>query len=174
MKLYVIRHGETDKNKNRVIADILEDINENGIKQAKIAGNILKNIKIDLVICSPAKRTRHTLDLLNIKNLKIKFDDRLIERDVGIYENEKFDNLDWNLFWNYYDTKYTELESMKSVFQRTSNLLDELRAEYGDINILLITHGGVSRTIYWYVNGVPTDGNVPIDIGNCEIMEYEF
>jgi len=104
MKLYVIRHGQTEKNRNHIIADIEEDINETGIKQAIITGKELKKKDIDLIICSPSKRTKHTLKLLNLdSDIEVKYDDRLIERDMGIYENSKFDDLDWNLFWNYYD-----------------------------------------------------------------------
>lgn len=128
MKLYVIRHGQTEKNRNHIIADIEEDINETGIKQAIITGKELKKKDIDLIICSPSKRTKHTLKLLNLdSDIEVKYDDRLIERDMGIYENSKFDDLDWNLFWNYYDIKYKNLESMKSVYDRISNLLDELK-----------------------------------------------
>lgn len=175
MKIYVIRHGETEKNRNKIIADINEDINENGINQAMKAGEKIRNMKIDLIICSPAKRTKHTLKLLKLDSrIPIIYDNRLIERDVGIYENEKFENLDWSKFWNYYDEKYKQLESMKNVHNRISSLLDELKEKYKEKNILLVTHGGVGRAIYWYVKGIPKDGNVPLDIGNCEIKEYEI
>lgn len=172
MKLYVIRHGQTEKNKNHIIADIEEDINETGIRQAITISKELNKKDIDLIICSPSKRTKHTLELLNLdSNIKVIYDDRLIERDMGIYENSKFEDLDWNLFWNYYDKKYKKLESMKDVYDRISNLLDELKEKYKDKNILLITHGGCFRAIYWYIKGIPDSGNVPHDLGNCEIWE---
>lgn len=172
MKLYVIRHGQTEKNKNHIIADIEEDINETGIRQATTISKELNKKDIDLIICSPSKRTKHTLELLKLNsNIEVIYDDRLIERDMGIYENSKFEDLDWNLFWNYYDKKYKELESMKNVYSRISNLLDELKEKYENKNILLITHGGCFRAIYWYIKGIPTNGNVPHDLDNCEIWE---
>ncbi len=36
-----------------------------------------------------------------------------------------------------------ELESMKDVYQRIKELLDELKKKYKDENILLVTHGGL-------------------------------
>ena len=75
---------------------------------------------------------------------------------MGIYENIPFDNLDWNVFWNYNsDRKYPELESMKDVYQRIKEFLDELKKKYKDEKILLVTHGGISRAIYWFFNGIP-------------------
>ncbi len=175
MKLYVIRHGETEKNRNHIIADIKEDINETGVRQAISTGKKLNNKNIDLIICSPSKRTRHTLELLNLNpNIEVIYDDRLIERNMGIYVNSKFEDLDWNLFWNYYDKKYKELEPMKNVYKRISDLLDEVKKKYKNRNILLITHGGCFRAIYWYFKGIPSDGNVLHDLGNCEIWESDL
>ncbi len=54
MKLYVIRHGQTDWNvagKCQGRTDI--ELNSTGIEQAKKAKTQLKDHKIDLIICSP-------------------------------------------------------------------------------------------------------------------------
>ena len=45
MKIYVVRHGETNMGKNKVIATEEEPLNENGIQQAIILGEKLKNKK---------------------------------------------------------------------------------------------------------------------------------
>ena len=53
--------------------------------------------------------------------------------------------------------------------------LDELKEKYKDETILLVTHGGTLRAIYWYFNGIPEDRNVGYDMhSNCEIKEYEL
>lgn len=174
MKIYVIRHGETEKGKNKIIADIDEDINETGIKQCKLIANKIKDLDINLIICSPMKRTKHTCEIINVNNLKVIYDDLLLERNMGKYDNYKFEDLDWNLFWNYYDTKYCELESMKSVYDRVNKFLNKIKNEYKDKKILLVTHGGTFRAIEWNINGIPKNGNVLKDIDNCEIREYEL
>lgn len=175
MKIYVIRHGETNSNTKNIVGGILEDINENGIKQARQAGNKIKNLDINLIVCSPADRTRHTCEIVNVNQVPVVYDERLIERDVGVFENKDFSKIDKEAFWNYYSTKYTGLESMKEVYKRVSNCLDEIKNEYKGKNILLVTHGGVLRAVYWYFHGIPEDGNVGYEAhGNCEIKEYEI
>ena len=50
-----------------------------------------------------------------------------------------------------------------------------LGTNYKDKTILLVTHGGTLRAIYWYFKGIPKDGNVGYDMhSNCEIKEYEW
>ncbi len=47
MKIYVIRHGETDSNLKNIVAGIKEDLNLNGIKQAEAVREKIENLNID-------------------------------------------------------------------------------------------------------------------------------
>ena len=72
MKLYVIRHGRTDCNtQNKYNCRYDEDINEEGVEQAKNASKLVKNLNIDLIICSPLKRTKHTMEIINVNNVPV-------------------------------------------------------------------------------------------------------
>lgn len=54
MKLYIIRHGQTNWNKKGKIQGKTDiELNEEGIKQAKEARKILENCDIDLIVTSP-------------------------------------------------------------------------------------------------------------------------
>lgn len=156
MEIYVVRHGETESGKNKIIADIKEPLNTNGIQQAKNIGKELCELNIDVVYYSPIERAEHTLKLFNLNDkIPTIVDERLKERNMGIYENVKFDALDWEKFWGYdSEQSYSELESMKSVYKRVSNFLEELKLKEKNKKVLLVTHGGVARAIYWYFNGV--------------------
>ena len=105
MEIYVVRHGETEAGKNKIIADTEENLNNNGIKQAKNIGKELVKLNIDAVYCSPIERAKHTLKLFNLNNIPTIVEERLKERDMGIYENVKFDMLDWEEFWGYNSEK---------------------------------------------------------------------
>lgn len=171
MKLYVIRHGETDMGKDRIIATEEEPLNNTGIEQAINLGIKLNNMNIDLIYCSPIQRAKHTLKLFDLnKDIPIIIDERIKERDMGIYEKVSFDNLNLKDFWGINsEIDYPELESMKSVYKRVSEFLNEVKDKYSDKNILVVTHGGVSKAIYWYFNGF--DHSL-LNCENCKIYEY--
>ena len=59
MNILVTRHGETDWNLLKKIQGRIDnDLNEKGKNQARETKEKLKDEKIDLIICSPLKRTR--------------------------------------------------------------------------------------------------------------------
>lgn len=176
MQLYVIRHGETNMGKNEIIATVEEPLNEVGIRQAKNVGIEINNLGIDVVYCSLIERAKHTLELFGLDpDIPVIIDERIKERDMGVYEKMPFSNLDWDCFWNYNsEIKYPESESMKNLYNRISNFLDEIKLNEKYSKVLLVTHGGVSRAIYWYFNGVPENGSSSSVNENCKIYEYEL
>lgn len=176
MKLYVIRHGETDMGKNNIIATEDEPLNETGKRQAMEVGKEIRKLNIDKIYCSPIERAKNTLKLFNLDGkIPVIIEDRIKERNMGIYEKVPFNELRWDEFWNYNSDKlYPELETMKSVYERISEFLNELKLNHSNDNVLLVTHGGISRAIYWYFNGIPENGNSSDINENCKIYEYEF
>ncbi len=177
MKLYVIRHGQTNCNVERKYnGRYNEDINQEGINQAIKASQIVKNLDIDLIICSPMKRTKHTMELVNVNNVEVIYDDRLMERDNGKLTLTKLDEYYDNEYYNYFSTKRIEgLETLPQLFNRVHEFLDEIKIKYSDKNILLVTHGAVARAIQFYFEKMPEDGMLLKLSGqkNCEIKEYE-
>ncbi len=184
MKLYVIRHGQTDWNvagKCQGMTDI--ELNSTGIEQAKQASEQISNYKIDLIICTPLKRARKTAEIINEAiDCKIISDERIIERNCGNIEgttkeewpsivNEDIDIINnYNLNWN-----KLKVEPIQNVCNRVWNLLDEIEEKYKDKNILLVTHGGTCRAINAYFNGISEEGIVvSAKIKNCEIREYQY
>ena len=84
MKLYVVRHGETDINaQNKINSHNDVELNDNGISQAKNLSKFIQNIDYDIVISSPLIRAKKTAELINIKNKEILFDNRIIERTAN-------------------------------------------------------------------------------------------
>lgn len=171
MQLYVVRHGETDMGKKKIIATEEEPLNSNGISQAIDLGKELNKLNIDLIYCSPIERAKHTLELFGLdNNIPVIIEERIKERDMGTYKKAKFKDLNLETFWGYdSELEYPELESMKSVYERVANFLDEIKTKYGDKDILLVSHGGVLRAIYWYFNGVD---NSLVTCENCKIYKF--
>lgn len=178
MKLYVIRHGQTNCNKeHKYNCRYDEDINEIGIEQAKEASNQVEKLDIDLIICSPLKRTRHTNEIININNVPTIYDDRLMEREGGKLTNTLIDDYYFKEYYNYYSTNIVEgLETLPELFNRVHSFLDDIKNKYTNKNILLVTHGAIARTIQFYFEKMPSDGMLLNISGqkNCEIKEYEL
>ena len=179
MRILVVRHGQTDWNLEKRIQGVTDiPLNNEGISQAKIAKEFVRNIELDLIICSTLKRAIQTANIINEdKIVPIKYDKSLIERNYGVLESLKTDEINFDEFFEYYKNKPCEKgENIKDFFYRIFKFLDKLYEEYKEYNnILLVTHGDVSRAINCYFNGIPNDGNVKeLMINNCEIVEYEF
>ena len=53
MKIYLVRHGQTDWNYQKKIQGQQDvDINEQGIRQAEKLAEILKNVPFEYAVCS--------------------------------------------------------------------------------------------------------------------------
>lgn len=178
MKLYVIRHGQTNCNKNhRYNCRYDEDLNETGIEQAKKAINTINNLDIDLIICSPLTRTKHTNEIINVNNIHTIYDDRIIEREGGVLTNTLIDDYFVKEYYNYYSTNIVEgLETLPELFNRIHSFLDDIKIKYKDKKILLVTHGAVAKAIQFYFQELPEDGMILNISGqkNCEIKEYDL
>lgn len=176
MKLYVIRHGETDVNiENKINALNDDDLNENGIKQAKEVAKTVQKIDYDFIIASPLTRTKHTAKLLNAKNKEIILDNRLMERDAGQFTKKSLDEIDCNDWWSINPKNdYLDAEKVEDVIKRVYDFLEEIISNYPDKNIILVTHGGTSKVINSYFKGIPEDGILErYEHNNCEIQVFE-
>lgn len=179
MKLLVTRHGQTDWNIERKVQGSADNpLNSEGINQANQAREVIKNVDIDLIICSTLMRAKQTAEILNKdRDIKIIYDSRIAERNYGEYEGRKSAEVNFTEFFEYYKNKPCRNgESIQDLFNRIFGFLDDLKQNYNNYNrILLVSHGDVSRAINCYFNGIPEDGNVQnLMINNCEFVEYEF
>lgn len=178
MKLYVVRHGQTEWNvlkKMQGFADI--PLNEKGKEQAEETKLNLGNIHFDMIFCSPLIRAKQTAEIINNdRNLNIMFDDRLIERNYGEFEGVSKSSFNYNDFWSYNkNLKYTKAENIQDFFKRIYNFLDEIKMNYSNKNILIVCHAGVTKAIECYANGMMKDEEIgPYLPNNASVQEYNI
>lgn len=93
MKLYIIRHGQTEWNKSgRLQGQTDIALNENGRELAAKVGHGLKEVPFDRVISSPLSRSIETAELVIRENVGragekiISTDERIKEISFGEYE----------------------------------------------------------------------------------------
>jgi len=149
MKIYFIRHGETDWNteiKLQGRTDI--SLNENGRKVAKWTRDAMRDIMFDVAFTSPLKRARETAEIiLEGRDIPILDEERIIEVAFGTYEGNKKSSWDDNMN-NFF--LHTDLyvpteggETIEEVLKREKEFLDEIFAnpKYQESTILISTHG---------------------------------
>ena len=160
MKIYLMRHGETDYNKKGLIQGSLDiPLNEYGIRLAQLTRDGFRNegLKFDKAYCSPLIRARQTADiLLEGQDTLISYDDRICEMNFGEGEGillkdisikPEYQNIDY-LFHDPEKYVATEFgESYEALFQRVKDFLEQeiYPKENSYKNVLVCCHGGIIR-----------------------------
>ncbi len=186
MKLYFVRHGETDWNTQRRLqgrADI--ELNEFGKRLAVKTGKGLAEIPFDVCFTSPLKRARETAELILAgKDTVILDDERIIEMSFADWEGKHCSKEQWEVpdsFQKFFDDPVNfepapEGESFAQVKKRTGEFLQWLynKKEYENYNILITTHGAALAGILNNVKGEPLSNYWGVGIHkNCAVTEVE-
>ena len=159
MRIYVIRHGETDLNKNQVKQGWLDiPLNQAGRDLAVLTGRAMKGIRFDLCVSSPLIRAKETVEIVLRESgngdVPIVTDDRIKEINFGREENTSsltttMDPEDARLF--YTDPLrfpgFPGGESIRDVCRRTGEFLREAVSRYSCDNLLIGTHGCALRAM---------------------------
>lgn len=162
MKLYVLRHGKTEGNVNDVMSGHQEVyLTEEGKEEVKKVSEILPSKHIDLILASPLIRTRQTAEIVSNGKIPIIYEEKLKSRNHGEFAGMKRCDVNLEEYWNFHLNKqYKEAESVKDVYKRTKEVINLVKTKYSDKTVLLVTHSGICRMIYYYFKGIPADGNL--------------
>lgn len=177
MKLYVIRHGETILNvKDRTNGWNMIGINSTGKKQAYEAREKVGNLDLDVIICSPLRRTVQTCKIVNKNNVKVIYDRRIMERNAGSKQFGLDEYIDRDLWYDVNkEIIYKNTEGFKKLLQRAAEFIEDIRVKYEVKNVLLVTHGDFSKAIRSYITGETDPKKISeMKHENCEILEYEI
>ena len=167
MKLYIVRHGETDWNKARKIqgqSDI--PLNEFGRHLARETAKGLADIHFDLCFTSPLSRAKETAQIiLEGRVVPIIEEPRIEEMSFGEYEGKCCSSDGWELpeeFHRFFDgpDKYRAPaggEDFGQVRDRTGEFLEDLarNPQYADKQILVATHGAALAGLLCYIRKDP-------------------
>lgn len=184
-RILLIRHGETDYNKEPRIQGWLDiPLNENGHKQAYATSQILATHRIDALYSSDLKRARETAKpIAEVHRLEIRYSEKLRERDMGIFagwswEKEKDDEKSslWEEFESARDNNDLHWdkhkgESLHQMSLRIQEFFDYLHTEHKDQHVALVTHGGTINRIFEYLEiKKAVEGYRPIGNGAVHIV----
>ena len=93
IRLYLIRHGETDWNTIRRFQGWTDiELNEKGLRQAELLGKRFENIPVDEVYASPLKRAVKTaLPVAKAAGVELKTCEHFKEINFGAWEGKTRD-----------------------------------------------------------------------------------
>lgn len=141
----LVRHGETDWNKKRIIQGRFDiPLNETGMEQAiRTAKNFSKD-SFDHIFCTPLIRTKQTA-LIIAKNIHfsdpVKIVDELIERDFGQADGKNIDE--------YYPRvlrgEIPDMETHEAIEHRVITALKTLAKTHPEQKLLVVCHSHVIK-----------------------------
>ena len=173
LQLHFIRHGRTTAPAGVLLGATEALLSEQGRRQCVGLGPRLP--KELPCLCSPMERTRQTLEELRSQGAVagVVIDDRLREIDFGDWEMKSFAELveqgaDIDAWQEYHHFCFPGGEAIADFVTRLRSLADEwqLQAEEErDKELLVITHGGVIRTMLCLLLGLDHKNYLLFDIG---------
>ncbi len=157
-RFYIIRHGETDLNKNGIVQGrgIDADLNEKGISQGDAFFELYQNIPFDKVYTSCLKRTHQTVAKFIEKGISWEQLSGLDELAWGKYEGLKstpelrigFKKLINNWSIGRYDEKVEGGgESPNEVFIRQAAAMEHILKQENENLVLICMHGRAMRLL---------------------------
>ena len=167
MKIYMLRHGETDWNiEGRLQGRMDIPMNESGKEQIKAIGQFLKDsgFCVGRIISSPLLRAKQTTEIISkVIDFEgnISFDELLLERSFG-----KLEGVLWSSEIDLNDTEYG-IESVELLCQRGQEVL----LKYGDEkDVLVVAHGAIIKAIV----AALTNGKVPYEDNRIFIKQGDI
>ncbi len=175
-KLIMVRHGESEGNAIRRFTTSGEaKITDLGRRQAHEAAlNIKLKYKPAFVIASTFARARETGRIIADElGIPIQYEAEFREMSLGDLAGQPYDSIASDPT---FDPKRSWLwrapngESHEDVMKRVAPVLDEVAKKHPHDEIVIVSHGGVMRSVWAHVTGKWEDAHVP---PNCGIVVIE-
>ena len=178
IKLYLIRHGESETNSKKCWTGWLDvNLTKNGIQQAKNVSRFIKDVKFDKVYSSDLKRACQTCENA-LPSYKYEPLEILREINVGDLQGRTFE---------YCNSTYGEAleeykktgnyapyggESVEDFAKRLKGFAD-IAIKSGAQNIAAFSHGGFLRRFCDHIVGIKTSAKL-LPCRNCTIAVFEY
>lgn len=183
-EIYFVRHGETHWNRDQRIqghADI--PLNEMGRSQSLQLNQLLAKTPFSAAFASDLLRAKQTAEhIIEPRDLPIQLSPALRERGVGALEGMNKDRYEEMIapflhskqaldHQTYLHTPWhPEVESVHSVFKRVTEFLFPLAAFYQKQSLLIVSHGGVIRSILDHIAFTPKKRWI---VRNCGFIKIQ-
>lgn len=173
MKIYLIRHGQTDWNiQGRFQGREDIPLNEAGMIQAKECGMALQGEVFKAVITSPLSRAKKTAEIIAeiVSVGQVVVDEKITERDFskvsGMTPSER------ELF--YASGEKDDKEPWEILCNRMMSSLKSYGEKYNNDNIIMVSHGASINSVLSVLSAGKTGtGKILLKNTCINIVEYE-
>ena len=191
-KLIFVRHGESDYNLRRLCQGQVDShLTPKGKKQALSTAEHLKDLNIDVIYSSPLQRAAMTAEIIKGKReLKIRFDDRLKEINLGQWEGLEIDKIkvidpvgfeQWEQTPHIYSVAGGE--TLQQVYDRASQALKDILDQNQGKTILVAAHmiaimlmlvflSGESLDNVWNIGKQPNSAITIVEINSLGQVDF--
>ena len=181
MKIYLVRHGETDWNQAGLLQGQTDiDLNAQGFAQAEEAAERLREVPFEIAFCSPLIRAVHTAEtILGERKISLTTDERLKELNFGPWEGvdiRTIKDASSQPFSNPGSYLPPEgAESFAQLYERSAAFVQQvlLPLEGNYETVLVVAHGGVNRSILNPIMNIPVSDFWHVHMGNCATAVLE-
>ncbi|MGL4730258.1 MAG: alpha-ribazole phosphatase [Clostridium sp.] len=186
MNIYLVRHGQTRENKEGTFYGSIDNgLTEEGKCQCSRLKSFLTEKNIDKVYISKKLRTMESAEFIldgKIDKGKFILDERLNERDFGLFEGLHYDSIKksypkectlWERDWINFQPP--QGESYSQMYNRVKDVFEEIINGSSE-NVLIVTHSGVIRSIYSYISGDNMElfWKFACKNGDIAVVKYEY
>lgn len=183
--MYLVRHGQTEENLQRIFQGHLPGrLTEEGKQQAVGLHEKLENLPLDAVVSSDLQRVQDTVNLAfgceesclsGGKKCALSHRGREIPWEMTRLLRE----IDWGSWTGLaiasVDTSHlpADAESKEMLYERAGRFVDYLKKHYEGKTVLVVAHGLVNRSIQAQIEGVGVDHlyDVP-HMKNAEVRRF--
>lgn len=193
LKLYIVRHGETEWNViKRFQGQLNTPLTEKGMEKLRETGKKLENVLFDEVYTSELGRTIASAEIIlnenrgyKNKKLELKKLAELNEVYFGVWQGLTYEEVFLkypeeanNYFYNVknYKAENVEAENLKDALERFLKGINKILDSHESGNILVVTHGTVLEMFMNYVanNSIfDIDERTLMGNGDYKIFSYK-
>lgn len=178
MKIYAVRHGQAQHNRQFKLNDdpaSSSNLTAKGRAQAQAVAERLKDVAIEQIYTSQLPRAIQTADIINAhRGVKQVADARLNEiksgfhgRSVGVWVAKRL------LSREDLQRRHHAGESLAEAKSRVGSFLQELKAS-GQGSVLVVAHQHTLQALDALINGTDYKKALHRPIGHTQVLEFEL
>jgi broad specificity phosphatase PhoE len=182
-EIILVRHGETEWNVQQVFRGRIDiELNETGLRQAKLLAEYLSGVNIDAVYSSPLRRALKTAEVIaSPHKLEVKIAPGLIDFDFGKWQGlthqevkQRYRELYTEWIKNPHLIRMPDGENLSDVRERALAVVDEVAAKY-ERSVVLVSHRVVNKVLICALLGLDNSHfwNIKQDTGGTTTFAYE-